>query len=44
MQGFMPDVNERANKAKTPGPGVMAKIKMITKKDSALSNDIGWLL
>jgi hypothetical protein len=40
IQGLAPDDRDLARRAKTPGPGVMAKINIITKNESAFSGDI----
>jgi len=40
MQGLAPEDRDLASRAKTPGPGVMAKINIIKRNDSAFSGDI----
>ena len=37
---YAPDVRARANKANTPGPGVIPNMKITIKNDSELLNDI----
>jgi hypothetical protein len=43
-QGLAPEDRDLAIRAKTPGPGVIAKINMISKNDTAFSRDIETLL
>jgi len=44
IQGLAPEDRDLARRAKTPGPGVMAKTNIINRNDTALSSDIGMSL